>query len=280
MSPLPGPLKPQPPARAELEIFNARLSSHVLSQQSLTTADQRQYRLFIATPRLDAPRDGVNFLYMLDGNAVFDTLTPELLSRAPGLFIVGIGYETPLRFDRAARSLDYTPADDGAPPRPDPQYPDRMIGGAAAFLDRLAGEIVPMIEANAGTGCRIRTLWGHSLAGMCTLYSLLRGGNGFQRHVAVSPSLWWRNEFLLRMEEALPRAPLATDTLVMLGDSERRSSPQAPHWNGPAPHTLEMIRRLESRGGGKVTSQVFAGAGHAATLAASLEATLRYASRP
>ena len=102
----------------------------------------------------------------------------------------------------------------------------------------------------------------------------------FSRHIAASPSLWWGDELLLELESATPPAACGeADVLVMLGDSERRSSPAGPHWDGPAPHTLEMIRRLERRDGLGVSSHIFKGAGHAATLPASLPLALDFAAR-
>jgi hypothetical protein len=65
--------------------------------------------------------------------------------------------------------------------------------------------------------------------------------------------------------------------LVMLGDSERRSNPAGPHWEGPAPHTLEMVERLKRRPGLQVGHDIFAGLGHAATLPASLGPAMKLA---
>ena len=269
---------PAPPAEARLAIYEKDAPTHLLSRRVVETADGRRFQLFTATPRQPAAEAGYPLLYMLDGNAAFDALTPETLALVPGLVLVGIGYDTELRFDRESRSLDYTPAAQGEPPRPDPQRPDRMIGGAGAFLERLQLDLVAQAETGLPIDPARRTLWGHSLAGMCVLFALLTRPGMFSRYVAVSPSLWWGDEFLLRLETDVPDGlPGPADVLIMLGDSERRSSPGGPHWDGPAPHTLEMIRRLRLRGGLKVSSRIFEGAGHAATLPASLVSTLEFA---
>ena len=79
---------------------------------------------------------------MLDGNAAFDFLTPGDLAMAPGLAIVGIGYDTDRQFARERRTLDFTAPDglgDGL--RPDHVHPGRMAGGAAIFHDRLIGPL-------------------------------------------------------------------------------------------------------------------------------------------
>jgi hypothetical protein len=278
LNPMPPATPPKPPipAEAKLAIFGEELTSHRLSQRSVTISG-RTYRLFLATPAAAAPAEGFPILHALDGNAVFDLLTADLLAEVPGLAIAGIGHDTPLRFDPAMRSLDYTPASDGRGVRPDPGRPDRMIGGADDMLDRLCGPLRAEIEAELPVDAGRRTIFGHSLAGLFVVYALLMRPEAFGRFAAASPSIWWGDELLLGMEAAMRPAFRGQSVLITLGDSERRSSPNGPHWDGPAPHTLEMVRRLEKRPGLNVASLVLDGLGHAATLPASLPHALRFA---
>src|SRR5690606_353704 len=146
--------------------------------------------LFLAVPRSRSDGVPVPVLYMLDGNAAFDALTPELLASVPGLARVGIGYDTPLRFDRLSRSLDYTPPRNAADPRPDPQRPERRVGGAGLFAERLVREILPQAEMRLPFAIAARSIWGHSLAGMCVLFTLFTRSGTFNRYISVSPSLW------------------------------------------------------------------------------------------
>src|SRR5690606_2240485 len=239
-----------------------------------------RYQLFVATPMEVIAGSARPVLYMLDGNAAFDALTPGLLAAVPNLSIVGVGYDTNLRFDRPSRSRDYTPPRDASDPKPDPQRPERLVGGASLFVARLINELVPYAEAELSFHATTRSIWGHSLAGMCVLHTLFTRPGVFTRYIAVSPSLWWEDRLLLRREEEIAADQLGTaDLLIMLGDSERRSSPEGPHWDGPAPHTLEMIERLSQRPGISVSHEIFAGAGHAATLPASLAPALAFAAR-
>lgn len=267
-----------PPEEAKLAIFEAGVTTHLLSRKLVECSDGRRYQLFFAIPRAPGAAAQARVLYMLDGNAAFDALTPEMLSLVPRLALVGIGYDTPLRFDRAARSLDYTPPRNENDPQPDPQRPERMVGGASLFVERLMTELMPQAEAELPVEVSSRAIWGHSLAGMCVLHTLFTRPGHFERYVPVSPSLWWEDRLLLKREadisiDALGQAKI----LVMLGDSERRSSSEGPHWDGPAPHTLEMIRRLGDRPGISISHEIFAGAGHAATLPASLKPALEFA---
>lgn len=273
----PLPQAERPPGRYAL--FDAGVETHRLLRRLVETTDGRNWQIFTAVPVGAPPRAGYPALYMLDGNAAFDTLTPEHLEAAPDLVVIGIGYETPLRFDVRQRVLDFTPSRDGGGPVPDPERPGREIGGADDFLDCLCGELRIEAERELPIDADRRAIWGHSLAGLFVLYALLSRPAAFARYVAASPSIWWGDEWLLSFEAraSLP-ADFSAHVLVMLGDSEKRSSPSGPHWDGPAPHTLAMIERLRRRPQLDVFSDVFAGLGHAAMQAASLQPALAFAS--
>lgn len=269
------PAQPKQPQPAALGIFGTPVSTHRLERRRVTAGD-RAFVIFRAVPLNPAPARGYPLLYMLDGNAAFDALTTGHLEANPALAIAGIGYDTDLRFDVLARTLDYTPAETPLAAN------GRRTGGADAFLDLLTGELRRQAEAGLTVDPLRRTLWGHSLAGMCTLYALLRKPGAFRRYASVSPSIWWNDEWMLDFEAraALPENDAGINdagVLVMLGDSERRSNPAGPHWEGPAPHTLEMVERLKRRPGLQVGHDIFAGLGHAATLPASLGPAMKLA---
>ncbi|MEF9604585.1 alpha/beta hydrolase, partial [Paracoccus sp. PXZ] len=92
--------------QAELRIFQTGAPTHALSQKVVAVGPG--YRLFLAVPKAPAPARGWPVLYMLDGNAAFDFLAAEHLALAPGLMIVGIGYDTDRQFARELRTLDFT----------------------------------------------------------------------------------------------------------------------------------------------------------------------------
>lgn len=270
------PAKPRPLAR--LSILGQGSPTHRLESRPLTVGERR-YRLFRAVPAA-AGAGGRPILYMLDGNGAFDFLTPVLLAAVPDLVIAGIGYETPYRFDTVSRVLDYSPAWPGTGPRPDPERPERSIGGADPFLDRLLGPIRQAAEDGMAVDPGRRAIWGHSMAGLLALYALLSRPAAFRRFAAISPSVWWGDAMLLGFDgqsgETQPGAE-RRELLVMLSDSERRSSQAGPHWDGPAPHTLEIVRRLSARQDVAVDLRILSGLPHAETLPASLEPALRFA---
>src|SRR5690606_29048646 len=72
--------------RAALQLFQTGAPSHVLSQRVVDCGPG--HRLFLAVPRGTPPAAGWPVLYLLDGNAAFDFLTPTHLAMAPGLVLV------------------------------------------------------------------------------------------------------------------------------------------------------------------------------------------------
>lgn len=268
-----------PPHRgrpARLQILTTPVATHAietLAVQSLGPGAPA-YRLFIARPRAPGPHP---VLYLLDGNAAFDFLTPELLETAPGLALVGVGYDTDQQFARAWRMCDYSPPERiRGPQRIDPHAPDRMAGGADDFLDRLAGPIRDLAEA--GMQVTHRTLWGHSFGGLCALYSACTRPGLFARHAIISPSLWWDTPLAARIVAGRRFDPAAPMPIYLgCGDREKRSGEDGPPPTAPSPLIVALAETLRADPGLRVEFEVYPGAIHIATLPASLPAALRLA---
>ncbi|KGJ05636.1 hypothetical protein SAMN04487972_105100 [Paracoccus halophilus] len=260
--------------QAELRIFETGAPSHDLSRKVVAVGPG--YRLFIATPRGRPPAAGWPVLYMLDGNAAFDFLTPGHLATVPGLMIVGIGYDTERQFARELRTRDFTAPDgpgDGL--RPDHVHEGRVAGGAAIFHDRLTGPLRDAAEQGLPVDPARRTLWGHSFGGLFTLYALLARPGAFARYAAISPSIWWDEDLIRRVAQAA--APASLPLLVALGDREKRSGSDGPPPDGPAPATMQFISDLASHPGHRAQVHVLQGHIHIQTLAGSFPLALPFA---
>lgn len=250
--------------------------THRLDETSLTLADGRCHRLFRAIPLKPPPPGGFPVLYLLDGNAAFQALPPERLSLVPGLAVIGVGYDNGTPFAVKERWLDYTPALGPDGPGPDPSCPENRVGGAAAFLESLVGPIRTAAEEALAIDPSRRSLSGHSLGGLFTLVTLFTRPEAFAGYVPVSPSLWWGDGIMRKMEDEARFPPdTAIRVLIMLGDREVRSGQRPPLVPGPAPATMALIARLEGRPGLAVSSRVLAGMAHGPALAASLPFALR-----
>lgn len=70
-------------------------------------------------------------------------------------------------------------------------------GGAGEFLAFLEEELVPAVE-NQYDAAPYTVLFGHSLAGLFTLFAMQEQGGVFEGFISSSPSLWWDSEMLTR----------------------------------------------------------------------------------
>lgn len=173
------------------------------------TGSGRRYSIFAAWPRGEAPAAGYPVIYLLDGNATFQTAaeTVRLQTRGPKGFepaaIVAIGYETDQPFDVDSRYFDYTTpsSPDVLPPRKSGE-PWPELGGASAFLDFIEKDLKPEIARRLPVDASRQTLFGHSLGGFFALHVFLRQPDAFSTYVAGSPSIWWNGSELLGVAHA------------------------------------------------------------------------------
>lgn len=274
---------------ATYSILHETVRSHRIERFVAEAEDGARYQIFRALPRSAAPAKGYPVLTMLDGNAVFDRLTPDMLARVPGLVLIGIGYDTALRFDSKRRSLDYTPPLSPDGPVADPERPGGQVGGADRFLRRLTGKLRMAAEAGVAVDPDRRTLWGHSYGGLFALYTLLTEPDAFSRYAAISPSVDWGEGALGKWEAAaaLP-GNMRREVLIAYGDSERRGrrgpdgqaipTPKTPNPEGMRSKNA-FAERLRNRTGIMVDERVLEGLGHGETLPASFPLAFRLALR-
>ena len=192
---------------------------------------------------------------MLDGNAVMNHLSEALLQKlAAGNppVLVAVGYQTPLPFDLAARTLDYTP------PQQVQDRRGRPAGGSAAFRQLLEQTIAPRAEQHLPINAQQRALWGHSYGGLFVLDSYLTSGF-FQRYFAASPSLRGDATLLQQMAAVTP-ASFKQKQLVLMegnGESRRRQRCAEPDSHHPRRHAGERRRLASSCFPGSVTARCF-----------------------
>lgn len=262
--------------QAQLCLFDMDVPSHRFVRKMVEV--DATYQLFIAIPRTEPPKAGWPILYMMDGNAAFDFLTPDVLALAPNLVLVGVGYDSETQFARVRRSLDYTaPKGAGDGLRQDVHHPGRTVGGAALFLNRLCGPLRDAAETDLSIDPRKRTLWGHSFGALFTLYALLSRPDAFARFAAASPSIWWDEELIRNIATKAPFLPNPPPLLAFLGDKEKRSNSAGPPPDGPPADTLRFLTDLRRHPGLSPELHILPGLRHIETLAASFPKVLPFA---
>lgn len=168
--------------------------------------DNRSYQIFVSKPNQAPPPSGYPVIYVLDGNAFFQTFQEavRLQSRKtektgviPAI-VVGIGYLTDNDFDLTNRLYDFTPS------APNNFYNKSLgvedfqkTGGADTFLKFIEEDLMPQINKRFKVNLQQQTIFGHSLGGLFTLYTLFTHPKAFQNYIASSPSIWWNDRYIL-----------------------------------------------------------------------------------
>lgn len=174
-------------------------------QWSMKSAGGLEYRIMISLPEGDMPSSGgYPVIYLLDGNAYFPAFhaAKRAQPRLRGSILVAIGYPstTPLDFVRRAFDL--------SPPAPQERNTPPQ-GGQDLFLDFIETRLMPKVSQQFKVDQDQRSLVGHSFGGMLGVYALFTRPSLFQHVVAISPSLWWRDQYLLEPERAFTKRALA-----------------------------------------------------------------------
>jgi predicted alpha/beta superfamily hydrolase len=234
-------------------------------------------------------------LWVLDGDLFFGTavettrLMHQLYGELPPILVIGVAYgmDDP-RVQGELRTRDFTPTADarwlegGLSANPDwqPVLPEgRRMGRADAFLRFLVDEARPYVEDRFEAAWDRSTLFGSSMGGLFAAWAALTEPAAFRHVIAVSPSLWWDDAAVLKLEEKLAgeRDDLSGRLFLGVGGLE-----EPEHLPFLARYRLisnvrTLAERLESRGYPSldVRAQVLEGEAHTSVPAVGLTRGLR-----
>ena len=194
-------------ASCKKDVFSPALTEEF---SILSTSNGAKYIIKVALPQNFNPEtQKYAAIYVLDGEEIFDFVA-ESCNRisgdfgAPNVLVVSIGYGND-------RSFDYTPskANEGG-------------GGAEKFMLFIKNELIPEMENEyaADTLRTNRTILGHSFGGLCGAYAFTNYNIVFANYIILSPSLWYDNEIILKLEQGNREINKNNYQLVFLGLGE------------------------------------------------------------
>jgi predicted alpha/beta superfamily hydrolase len=207
------------------------------------------YRLYIATPP-DYATSGKTYpvVYMLDADYSF-ALTRNIVQhfaergKLPEMILVAIAYPgaaDDMEVYYSNRKRDYTPSattvgfssSQPAPSgQPTPATADdghNGQGGADSFHTFIANQVVPYVESHFPV-TKDRTFIGHSYGGLFGTYVLLTDPDLFKRYVIVSPSLWFDNGLMLKVETKVALGRIVdAQAYFAIGSRETKAMTGAP----------------------------------------------------
>ena len=186
------------------------------------------YTVDVFVPEMPRPPEGFPVIFVLDGLHYFDYVkkTIELQcknmakTKVSPAVVVGVnhGKETM----RSRRFHDFTA------PSETYLFPDRMknktpesMGGAEEFHDFIEHELKPFIYRSFPVDISKAALFGHSLSGYFTLWSLFRHPGCYRDYIALSPSIWWNDKELFGMADTfLNNGELCRRLFIGVGELE------------------------------------------------------------
>ncbi len=201
----------------EKEVFSPDLTKE-LSIQS--TSNGATYKIKVALPQNYSPTtQKYDAIYVLDGEENFNFVAQNCnkLSGELGTsnaLVIAIGYGN----DRA---VDYTPVVGGG-------GAVEGGGGAEKFMLFIKNELIPEIENeySVDTTRISRAILGHSFGGLFGAYAFSKYNMVFGNYILLSPSLWYEDEVVFKIEKGNRIINKNNTQLVFLGLGEMENSGQ------------------------------------------------------
>jgi predicted alpha/beta superfamily hydrolase len=177
--------------------WSNRTSSEVITIHSKVLNEERQ--IYIHVPKQDSASPYKTFpvMYLLDGENHFHILSAyiDYLSRfeiIPPIILVGIISKDRRKDLTPTKSIiDYFGKTDSI-------Y--KTSGGNEHFFQFIKAELIPYIDTNYKVD-PYKIFAGHSFGGITTINCMLSHPDVFNAYIAISPSLWWDNKYILKLVE-------------------------------------------------------------------------------
>lgn len=211
---------------------NARpfVLGEIREMESKELGEKRTLNIYL--PEGYAQNDSTKFhvIYLLDGSADEDFIhvaglvqfnTFPWISRIPPSIVVGIA--------NTSRQRDFT-------------YPTTIAadkkkfgntGGSAAFISFIEKELQPYIDSAYKTG-NGKTLIGQSLGGLLATEILFKKPSLFNNYIVISPSLWWDDASLLKLQPEILTPGFKQPTGIYVGVGKEGAGLSA------IPHIMEQ----------------------------------------
>ena len=184
----------------------------------------RDYEVFVSLPASyeAEPQRRYPTIYVTDADYSFPIL--RQMARRINLdgpviqefILVGLSYAKG-EGGAASRSRDYTPV----PCNPESRC-ELTHGGGVAYQAYLESEVLPFIEGRFRADPKARVLLGHSYGGLLGAQILFTDPAMFQAYVLGSPSFWFGQRHIMKMEADYARAhtDLPAEVFMYIGAFE------------------------------------------------------------
>lgn len=229
------------------------------------------FAINIALPKNYDDRKQYPVAYLTDANIFFGLVaeTARLLQfgdEIPEIIVVGIAYpDDSKHLVLRNRDLGPTPGD-----LPEP------AGNAEKFLDFLVSELKPFIKRHYFVSEDDSCLIGDSMGGLFALYALLNKPTEFQRYIIGSPSIYWDDSVIFKMEAEFAENNKSLPAKVFISAGQLEAI-REPVYAGMLSNVAKMIEILNSRvhSGFSLCGHIFNDETHLSVIPATFSKGLR-----
>jgi len=235
----------------------------------------RSYQIWTELPpRYDADAEvGYPLIICLDALWTFGTAVDAcrilgLGRELPRAIVVGVAHDSAdLREVLELRAMDFTVTASDAPAMTGVRSPGHLLGGADAFRRWLVDHVVADLRERWHVSDV--TLVGHSFSALFGLNVLFNEPDAFDRYLLASPSVWWDDRVMFRLEEEHAAATDDIATRVFMSKGSLETDEFSPH--------KEFHDQLASRRypGLDMTWHFFEGETHSSVVGVALNRGLR-----
>jgi predicted alpha/beta superfamily hydrolase len=181
----------------------------------------RIYPLFIKLPKSydKSPNKIYPVIYLTDANYTFQIVSgatryPMNIKTMQEAIIVGISYAKGSKND-SSRVRDYTPSID--------KSWQQQTGGALQHIRFIEEDVIRYMEENYRADPKDRTFIGNSLGGLLGTYILLTKPALFKNYILGSPSYWFDNKFIFRLEKTINPKKINANVFIAIGERESKA---------------------------------------------------------
>lgn len=202
--------------------------------QSVELGEKRVLNIYLPEGYSDADTTSYPVVYLLDGSADEDFIhiaglyqfnTFSWINRVPKSIIVGIA--------NVDRRRDFTYPT--TIKKDEERFP--TTGKSAKFIGFIEKELQPYIAGKYNTTTE-KTIIGQSLGGLLATEILFKKPTLFSKYIIISPSLWWDNGSLLKLEPSILHKTFTSTTDIYIGVGKEGLTP------GDNPRVMEVDANL------------------------------------
>lgn len=131
------------------------------------------------------------------------------------VIVVGVSYSKNTTSE-VSRTRDYTPTYAPNEKGAHSQEAQKQSGRASEYLEFLEKEALPLLSKKYRINQQNKIYIGHSFGGLLGVYTLLTKPNIFNTYIIGSPSLWYDNKAIFRIEEQSSDAKISINANVFM----------------------------------------------------------------